>query len=88
MVEVLKQGPYAPVSVEKQVAIIYAGANGILDDIPAEDVVKFEEGLIPFIDAKFPKIYESILSDKKITDETEDLLKTALGEFKATFIVK
>jgi len=86
MVEVLKQGPYAPVSVEKQVAIIYAGANGFLDDIPAEDVVAFEAGLIPFIEAKHAKIFESILSDKKITDETEDLLKAALDEFKATFI--
>jgi F-type H+-transporting ATPase subunit alpha len=86
MVEVLKQGPYSPVPVEKQVAIIYAGANGFLDDIPADDVVKFEEGLTPFIEAKYPKIFESIVSDKKITDETEDLLKAALDEFKATFI--
>jgi F-type H+-transporting ATPase subunit alpha len=74
------------VPVEKQVAIIYAGANGFLDDIPASDVVKFEEGLTPFIEAKHPKIFESIISDKKITDETEDLLKAALDEFKATFI--
>ena len=88
MVEVLKQGPYAPVSVEKQVAIIYAGANGFLDDIPAEDVVKFESEFIPFIEAKYPKIFESIVNDKKITDETDELLKTAIGEFKSTFVVK
>lgn len=88
MVEVLKQGPYAPVPVEKQVAIIYAGANGYLDDIPAGDVVAFENGLYPFLEAKYPNILESIVSEKKISDETSDLLKTALGEYKATFIVK
>ncbi len=88
MVEVLKQGPYAPVAIEKQVAIIYAGANGYLDDIPAEDVVKFEAELIPFIEAKHAGLLEAIRTDKKITDETEALLKTVLEEFKATFVVK
>ncbi len=88
MVEVLKQGPYAPVAIEKQVAIIYAGANGYLDDIPAEDVVKFESELIPFIEAKHPALLEAIRTDKKITDETDALLKTVLEEFKATFVVK
>ncbi len=88
MVEVLKQGPYSPVPVEKQVAIIYAGANGFLDDIPAEDVVKFESEFTQFVEAKYPKIFESIVNDKKITDETDELLKTAIGEFKSTFVVK
>jgi len=88
MVEVLKQGPYAPVAIEKQVAIIYAGANGYLDDIPAGDVVKFEAELIPFVEAKYPKLLEAIRNDKKITDDSDALLKTVLDEFKATFVVK
>jgi F-type H+-transporting ATPase subunit alpha len=88
MVEVLKQGPYAPVAIEKQVVIIYAGANGYLDDIPAEDVVKFEAELIPFIEAKYPNLLEAIRNDKKITDDSDALLKTVLDEFKATFVVK
>jgi F-type H+-transporting ATPase subunit alpha len=88
MVEVLKQGPYAPVPIEKQVAIIYAGANGYLDDIPAEDVVKFEAELIPHMEAKHAGIFEAIRNDKKITDETEASLKSVLEEFKATFVVK
>ncbi len=88
MVEVLKQGPYAPVAIEKQVAIIYAGANGYLDDIPAEDVVKFEAEFIPFIEAKHAGLLEAIRTDKKITDDTDALLKTVLEEFKATFVVK
>ncbi len=88
MVEVLKQGPYSPVPVEKQVVIIYAGANGYLDDIPVADVTKFEAELLPFIEAKYPEIYQNILSQKKIDDETDALLKKALDEFKSTFVVK
>ncbi len=88
MVEVLKQGPYAPVPIEKQVAIIYAGANGYLDDIPAEDVVKFEAEFIPHMEAKHAGIFEAIRNDKKITDETEASLKSVIEEFKATFVVK
>ncbi|RUM66382.1 MAG: F0F1 ATP synthase subunit alpha [Sulfurospirillum sp.] len=88
MVEVLKQGPYSPVPVEKQVVIIYAGANGYLDDIPVSEVTKFEAELLPFIEAKYPEIYKNILSSKKIDDETDALLKKALDEFKSTFVVK
>ncbi len=88
MVEVLKQGPYSPVPVERQVVIIYAGANGYLDDIPVSEVTKFEAELLPFIEAKYPEIYKNILSTKKIDDETDALLKKALDEFKSTFTVK
>ncbi len=88
MVEILKQGPYSPVPVEKQVVIIYAGANGYLDDLPVNEVTKFEAELLPFIEAKYPEIYKNILATKKIDDETEALLKKALDEFKSTFVVK
>jgi len=88
MVEVLKQGPYAPVSIEKQVIIIYAGANGFLDDIAVEDVTRFEAEFIPFVEANHSKILENIIADKKISDETTELLNTVLEEFKSTFIVK
>ena len=88
MVEVLKQGPYSPIPIEKQVVMIFAGANGYLDDIPVADVVKFEEELSSFMDAKYSNIYESIRSEKKISDDTEKLLREALEEFKSTFVVK
>jgi F-type H+-transporting ATPase subunit alpha len=88
MVEVLKQGPYAPVPIEKQVVIIYAGANGFLDDIAVEDVTRFEVELISFVETKYPQILESIVSDKKITDQTSELLNSVLDEFKSTFVVK
>ena len=85
MVEVLKQPPYAPLSPEKQVAIIFAGNEGFLDDLSVEAVQKFEAELYPFIESKYPQILESIVNDKKVTGETSDLLKKALGEFKVSF---
>jgi F-type H+-transporting ATPase subunit alpha len=87
MVEVLKQPPYQPLPIEKQVAIIYAGANGYLDDIPANSVVKFEAELYPFIESKYPEILEGIRSKQKIDDEVENKLKAALEEFKSQFSV-
>ncbi len=88
MVEVLKQPPYSPLPVEKQVVIIYSGANGYLDDLGVDEVTKFEAELFPFIEAKYPEILEQIRIKKKVDDEIEELLKKVLNEFKATFVVK
>lgn len=88
MVEVLKQPPYSPLAVEKQVVIVYAGANGYLDDLEAGDIIKFEAELFPFIEAKYPEAFDQIRTKKKIDDEVEDLLKKIMNEFKATFVVK
>ncbi len=85
MVEILKQPPYQPLPIEKQVVIIYAGANGYLDDIPATSVVKFEAELYPFIESRYAEIFEGIRAKKKIDDEIENKLKTALEDFKSQF---
>ncbi len=85
MVEVLKQGPYSPVPVEKQVVIIFAGAKGYLDDIEASSVTKFEAELYPFIETKYPEILASIRDKKKIEDDTEEALHSALKDFKISF---
>ena len=85
MVEILKQPPYSPLPIEKQVVIIYAGANGYLDDIPVNSVVKFEAELYPFIEAKYPEILDGIRAKQKIDDEIENKLKAALEDFKSQF---
>jgi F-type H+-transporting ATPase subunit alpha len=85
MVEVLKQGPFAPVAIEKQVVIIFAGAQGFLDDIPVASVTKFEADLMPFMEAKYANILESIRNEKKITDDTDAELRKAIEDFKASF---
>ena len=85
MVEVLKQPPYSPLPVEKQIVIIYAGANGYLDDIDAENVTKFEAELYPFIEAKYASVLDDIRTKQKIDDEIKAQLNKILDEFKATF---
>jgi F-type H+-transporting ATPase subunit alpha len=85
LVEILKQPAHQPLPVEKQVVIIYAGTRGYLDDIPVKAVRKFEEELYPFIETKYPQIFENIRTKQMIDEETEELLKKALEEFKAQF---
>ena len=85
LVEILKQPANSPLPVEKQVVIIYAGTKGYLDDIPVKAIRKFEDELYPFIESKYPQIFENIRTKKQIDEETEELLKKALEEFKAQF---
>ena len=85
MVEVLKQPPYSPLPVENQVVIIFAGAKGYLDDIATTNVTKFEAELYPYIEAKYPEIFEQIRTKKVLDKEVEEILHKALKDFKATF---
>lgn len=88
MVEILKQPPYSPLGVEKQVVIIYAGSQGYLDDIPVSSISKFENELYPYIEAKCPELFEQILNKKALDKEIEELLVKVLNDFKATFVVE
>ncbi|WP_024961940.1 F0F1 ATP synthase subunit alpha [Campylobacter ureolyticus] len=85
MVEILKQPPYSPLAVEKQVVIIYAGTKGFLDDIAVSAISKFEAELYPYIEARYPQIFEDIVNKKTLDKDTEETLVKALNEFKATF---
>jgi F-type H+-transporting ATPase subunit alpha len=85
LVEILKQGQYAPVAVEKQVVIIYAGTRGYIDKIAVPRLAAYEQGLYDFIQKKHPAIYENIKKKKALDEETEKLLKQALEEFGKSF---
>lgn len=87
MVEVLKQPPYSPLCIERQIVIIFAGTKGYLDKIPVNKITKFESDLYPFIEAKYPKIFEVLSSKKTIDGDLEQLLKQALEEFKNIFAI-
>ncbi len=82
MVELLKQPPNKPVPVEKQVAIIYAGVNGYLDDVPVEAIQKFEQEFYVFLDTEHPEILELIKTEKTLTDDIKAKLDAAIKEFK------
>ncbi len=83
--EVLKQPQYKPLPVEKQVVTIYAVTRKMLLDIPTERVLEFEEGLHDFIDTKYPEIFSHIREEKKISDQTDELIKKAINEYKEQF---
>ncbi|HBK1780927.1 F0F1 ATP synthase subunit alpha [Campylobacter jejuni] len=83
MVELLKQPPYSPLSIEKQVVLIFAGTKGFLDDIAVSRIKEFEDGIYPFIEAKHPDIFEQIRSKKALDSDLEEKLAKAINEFKA-----
>ena len=80
--EVLKQPQYQPMPVEYQVIIIYVATNKYLLDVPVEKITEFEKEFFEFLDTKYPEIPQNIRTEKVISDQTEELLKKAIAEFK------
>jgi F-type H+-transporting ATPase subunit alpha len=80
--EVLKQPQYVPMSLDKQVMILYAAINGYLDDVPVDKVTTFEASFHRFMEANHPEIGKKINQEKEITAQTEEALKKAIPEFK------
>ncbi len=85
VVQVLNQGQYEPVPVEKQVMVIWAVTNGHLDDLAVADAKRFETQFIEFMDATHPEIGQAIRSSGDLSDETESSLRSAVEEFKSSF---
>ena len=85
MVEILKQKQYVPMSVSNQVAIIYAGINGYLDNVEIGKVGEYEKELMEFLAANNQTILDSISSSGKLDESNEDKLKKALDSFSNTF---
>jgi len=85
LVEVLKQPQFQPMPAEKEVAILFAGANGYLDEWPVEAVGEYESQMLEFMESRHSDILNDIKEKKDITDETEEKLKKALDEFKEIF---
>jgi len=85
--EILKQAQNSPLAVEEQVAIIYAGVNGYLDEIELPKVTDFVLALRQDLKNSKPEFSESIRNTKKLTPESEDLLKQSIQDVKQTFVV-
>ena len=86
MVEVLKQKQYSPMDVVKQIAIIFAGTKGHLDDIPVEKISEFEAGLFDYLDANNAKDLEVMRTEGTMTDNVSDVLEKAITDFKKGFM--
>jgi F-type H+-transporting ATPase subunit alpha len=80
--EVLKQPQYVPMSLDKEVTILYAVTNGYLDDVPLEKIAASEQVFHRFMETNHPEINKRILTDKEIKPDTDEALKSAISEFK------
>ncbi|HSA79505.1 MAG TPA: F0F1 ATP synthase subunit alpha, partial [Geminicoccaceae bacterium] len=85
LTELLKQGQYQPMPVERQVCIIYAGVNGYLDRISVANVTRYEEGLVSELDANGKEILKAIRAEGALSPATEDKLKQLLDKYGQAF---
>ncbi|MBB3770512.1 MULTISPECIES: F0F1 ATP synthase subunit alpha [Ancylobacter] len=85
LTELLKQSQFAPLKVEEQVVVIYAGTNGYLDTLPVSKVRAFEDGLLLFLRAKHQDILDTIRTSKELSKDTTEKLVKALDAFAKTF---
>ena len=85
LVELLKQGQYAPVPVERQVVSIYLATNGYMDEVPVVDIKRFEKEVLEFIEVKHNEIFESIKKEKVLSDDVETKVKKVVEEFIGVF---
>ena len=82
--EVLKQPQYVPMSLEKQVMILYAVTNGYLDNIPVDKISALEEAFHRFMETNHPDVGKAIASQKALSDKTEETLKDSITQFLQT----
>lgn len=85
LMEIMKQGQFEPMPVEKQVASIYTATRGFLDDIPVADVGRFEKELLSYLESNAPQLLEHIRTTKDLPDEKE--FNAAIEQFKKSFSV-
>jgi F-type H+-transporting ATPase subunit alpha len=85
LVEVLKQPQYKPLPLEKQVTILYAGTRGFLDKYPLDVLGKYEAGLYPFMESKYPQVLSEIAEKKVISDDLDKMMAEALSAYDEEF---
>ncbi len=86
MTELLKQAQYVPMATEMQIAIIWAGANGHLDDIPVAKISDFEKGFVQHLETNFKKMLATLAKEPVLTESVETDLKKAVSEYKKIFV--
>ena len=86
LVEILKQGQYVPLPVEKQVVAIFAVNNGYVDEYATTDVQRYESEMISFMESSHANVLSTLAEKKAIDDELEGKIKAALDEFKGQFV--
>ncbi len=85
LVELLKQGQYVPVPVEKQVVSVFVGTNNYFESVDVTDVKRFEKEFLEYVELRYSQIFESIRVAKALNDDTVQLIKKAVEEFIEKF---
>ena len=85
LVELLKQPQYQPQAMEREVVSVWAGTTGGLDDVPVEDIRRFDTEFLAYVERAKPEIFEAIRSTNELSDDTVSVLQGAIGEFKKQF---
>ena len=86
LVEILKQGQYVPLPIEKQVVSIFAANNGYVDEYDTSEIQRYEQEMISFMESSYADVLATIAEKKAIDDELEGKIKAALDEFKGQFV--
>ncbi len=86
LVEILKQGQYQPMPVEKQVISIFAANYGFVDEYPTAVIQRYEKELLTFMESNYADVLATLREKKAIDDELQNKIKAALDEFKGQFV--
>jgi|TARA_E500000331_G_scaffold52271_1_gene45648 F-type H+-transporting ATPase subunit alpha len=84
--ELLKQAQFAPLNLAEQVAVVYAGVKGLIDEVPVDEVTKFASELREYLKTSKPDYISKVLSEKKLSDELESVLKESINEVKSSML--
>jgi F-type H+-transporting ATPase subunit alpha len=86
LTELLKQPQFQPLPFEKQVAILFAGTNGLLDDVAVTDLRAFEDGLYPYLESSGSNVLADIVAKKQLDDDIKGRLTQAINDYKVNFL--
>ncbi|HCU72863.1 MAG TPA: F0F1 ATP synthase subunit alpha, partial [Chloroflexi bacterium] len=85
--DLLKQGQFSPMPVEEQVGVIFAGTQGLIDDVPVSELGRFEQELLAYLRDVHSQTLEGIRSSGDLSDDAESELRAAIDEFKTNVFV-
>jgi F-type H+/Na+-transporting ATPase subunit alpha len=84
--EILKQPQFSPLNLAEQVAVVYAGVKGLIDEVPVDSVVEFCRELRDYLKTNKPDFISKVMSEKQLSEEAEAMLKDAIAEVKSTML--
>ncbi len=84
--ELLKQAQFAPLNLAEQVAVVYAGVKGLIDEVPVDQVTQFAAELREYLKTSKPDYISKVLSEKKLSDDIESVLKDSINEVKSSML--